>query len=85
MNMNDLLQMGPDPEKRHPLPENWTLSEPTPIMHGQWFATFYQGRRMSLVLIEDTDGLWMIQNEGVFYQSAADAINAAVSRAWAVN
>ena len=69
----------------HPLPENWTLSEPTPMMHGEWFGTMRNGRRMPLFLIRDTDGIWMIHNGKGTFSSAADAINAAVSRAWAVN
>ena len=69
----------------HPLPENWTLSEPTPMMHGEWFGTFYMGRRMSLVLIQSDHSRWMIQNGKGTFSSAADAINTALSRAWAVN
>lgn len=61
------------------LPADWTLSEPTPFIHGHWFATFYRGQRMSLVLLNCGNLDWRIQGrEFLRFDSAAAAINYAV-------
>ena len=65
-----------------PLPEGWALSDPTQMMHGQWYATVYHGRKMSLVLIRSDDGRWMAQNGKEWFSSATDAICHAVARAF---
>ena len=62
------------------LSEGWTLSGPTPMMHGRWYAASYYGRQMPLVLIEDTYRKWMIQNGKKWFPSAAEAIDHAVKK-----
>ena len=63
------------------LPEGWELSDPTPMMHGQWYATFYHLRKTSLVLIQDTDGKWMMQNKDMTFPSAGVAISYSIMAA----
>ena len=67
------------------LPEGWTLSEPTPMMHGEWFRTYFDGMEIhSLVLIRTTDGKWWPQGWDSLidmFDSARDAINAATEAA----
>ena len=61
-----------------PIPEGWTLSEPTPFIHGQWFLASFHGRKMPLILLETTGGDWMIQHKKEKYKSAGDAMRAAI-------
>ena len=60
------------------LPAGWTLSEPTPFIHGQWFLASFHGRKMPLILLETTDGEWMVQHKKEKHKSAGDAMRAAI-------